>query len=293
MKISTFNTILSPVLSSKHKIKTLTRFFKWSLVKKFNKNSFDFNYVGNTKLRVKKGFSSAELQYYCGLYDFAEMGFLLHFLRKEDIFIDVGANIGVYTLLASGHIGAYTIAYEPVPSTFEYLEENIQLNNLQHNCELKNIGVSDKIGLLKFTNKLGAENHVISDNKVNDTCIEVPVDTLDNTIDIKNPALIKIDVEGFETMVINGAFNTLKKTSLKAIIIELNGLSNAFGFDEQKIHERILLEGFSPYTYDPFLRKLTLLSACGNDNTIYLRDIENIKERIKSAPIINIFGSSF
>ncbi len=293
MKIKTIKTILSAELSSKHKIKTLTRFFKWGLINKFYKKSFNYNYIGNTKLKVKKGFSSAELQYYCGLFDFAEMGFLLHFLRKEDTFVDVGANVGVYSLLASGHIGAKTIAYEPVPSTFDYLNENIKLNNIQDHTELNNIGVADKTGTLKFTSNFDAVNHVINIENSNESYIEVPVSTLDNTLEIYDPTLIKIDVEGYETMVIKGALNTLKKQSLKAIIIELNGLSDVFGFDEQKIHEKILDEGFVPYTYNPFERKLTEIDGIGTDNTIYLRDIEFVKERILLAPIVNVFGSSF
>ena len=63
-----------------------------------------------------------------GLCEFDEMGFVLHFLRSEDLFVDVGANVGAYTVLASGVIGARTIAFEPNPSTFKYLERNIAEN---------------------------------------------------------------------------------------------------------------------------------------------------------------------
>lgn len=293
MKFSTIQTILSRPLSSKHKLKTLFRFFKWGLINKFETKNLEYNYIGSTKLIIKKGFSSAELQYYTGLFDFVEMGFLLHFLRKDDVFVDVGANVGVYSLLASGHIGAKTIAYEPVPSTFNYLKENIEINNLQHNATLMNIGIADTVGSLSFTSKLGAVNHVLSANETSESCIEVPVDTLDNTLIGINPSLIKIDVEGYETMVIKGAFNTLKKPSLKGIIIELNGLSNDFGFDEHKIHERILEEGFTSYSYDPFNRKLVEIKGIGTDNTIYLRDLDFVGERISSAPLVNVFGSSF
>jgi len=43
-----------------------------------------------------------------------DMGFLLHFLRKDDLFLDVGANIGSYTVLAGGAVGAKSISFEPV-----------------------------------------------------------------------------------------------------------------------------------------------------------------------------------
>lgn len=293
MKLSTLNTLLSHPLASKHKTKTLTRFFRWGIVNKFSDKSFDYDFIGNTKVRVKKSFSTAELQYYCGLSEFNDMGFLLHFLRKDDLMVDIGANIGAYTLLASGHIGAKTIAFEPVPSTYAYLTENIQLNKIESLTDLRNLGLSNEKGTLKFTSSLDAINHVMYSENNPDAYIEVPVDTLDHSLGSANPILLKIDVEGFETMVIKGASETLKNKNLKAIIIELNGLANEFGFDEVKIHERLVEEGFAPYGYDPFTRVLTPMNGYGTHNTVYLRDVESVKARIAQAPKVTVFGSTF
>jgi FkbM family methyltransferase len=293
MKLSTLNALLSHPLASKHKCKTLTRFFRWGLVNKFSCKSFDYEFIGDTKIRVKKSFSTAELQYYCGLSEFNDMGFLLHFLRKGDSFVDIGANIGSYTLLASGHVGAKTIAFEPVPSTYAYLLENIRLNNIESITNARNLGLSDTAGVLKFTSGLDAINHVIYANDNQGKTIDVSVDTLDNCLKGENPIMLKIDVEGYETMVIRGASETLKNPNLKAIIIELNGLANEFGFDELKIHERLLAEGFTPYFYNPFTRELKSMEGIGTHNTVYLRDIEVIKKRIAEAPMVNVFGSTF
>jgi FkbM family methyltransferase len=293
MRLSTLNTLLTHPLASKHKCKTLTRFFKWGFVNKFGCKSFDYEFIGNTKIRVKKSFSTAELQYYCGLSEFNDMGFLLHFLQKGDLFVDIGANIGSYTLLASGHIGTKTIAFEPVPSTFEYLNENIKLNKIESLTDLRNLGLSDSKGVLKFTAGLDAINHVVYPENQTKNIIEVPVDTLDNSLIGENPIMLKIDVEGFETMVIKGASETLKNQYLKAIIIELNGLANEFGFDELKIHERLITEEFTPYFYNPFSRELKSMKGIGTHNTVYLRDIETIKKRILEAPMVSVFGSKF
>jgi hypothetical protein len=53
---------------------------------------------------------------YAGLHEFSEMGFLLHLLRQNDLFVDVGANLGSYTVLASAVCQARNIAFEPVPA---------------------------------------------------------------------------------------------------------------------------------------------------------------------------------
>jgi thymidylate synthase len=57
---------------------------------------------------------------YAGLHEFEDMAFLLHLLRSEDMFADVGSNIGSYTILASGVVGAKSVAFEPVPSTYHF-----------------------------------------------------------------------------------------------------------------------------------------------------------------------------
>ena len=71
--------------------------------------------------------------------------------------------------------------------------------------------------------------------------------------------------------------------NLKAIIIELNGSGNLYGFDESMIHDKLINNGFYPYGYSPFTRELILLNSYGNSNTIYIRDINFAKEKLKNA----------
>src|SRR5207247_1315444 len=96
-----------------------------------------------------------------GLYDFEEMSFILHFLRPEDLFIDAGANIGVFTILASGAIGARTIAFEPAPFAYQYLSKNILLNNLSTLVSARNVALGNGEGKIRFTTGLGTENHIV------------------------------------------------------------------------------------------------------------------------------------
>lgn len=226
---------------------------------------------------------------YCGLMEFDDMGFLLHFLRDSDLFIDIGANIGAYTILASGEVGANTIAVEPIPSTFINLVQNISVNQIQDKVEALNIGLGAKEDIIRFTKSLDTVNHVATENE-NDT-IDVKVDKLDRIISKRKPALIKIDVEGFETEVLNGAGEILKAKELKAIIIELNGSGKRYGYDENLIHSKLINHGFKPYQYNPKARNFAKMESYGNHNTIYIRDIVYVKERIEASRKIKI-GSS-
>lgn len=294
MKISSLKFILNLPLAQKNRLKTLSRFLYWGIRNKLNSSNMIYTFIGNTKINIQKGISTSELQYYCGLSEFNDMGFLLHFLRPEDVFVDVGANIGSYTLLSSSFIGAKTISVEPVPVTFQYLTDNISLNQANDKVVLLNIGLADKVSELKFTSVLDAVNHVLHENsKTDEDFISVKVDTLDNITKEENPICIKIDVEGYETLVIKGAEETLNKETLKAIIIELNGSADMYGFDESLIHQKLILSGYTPYQYDPFTRTLIKLEKHGIFNTIYIKDIEFVENRLKNSSKVKVFGEIF
>ncbi|MBL0024759.1 MAG: FkbM family methyltransferase [Saprospiraceae bacterium] len=112
--------------------------------------------------------------------------------------------------------------------------------------------------------------------------MEVKVDTLDNVVGNLNPILMKIDVEGFETEVLNGGINVLSNSSLLGIIIELNGSGNRSNYDENAIHEK-LVKLVLNLTIMIHYRKLSILNTYGSLNTIYLRNLEFVTNRVTSA----------
>lgn len=284
MKLKTIKTILRHPLNQQNKLSALMTFFKRGVVIRLHHHPMVYPFLENTSLVVEKGMSSAELQIYTGLYDLHEMLFLTHYLRPGDTFVDVGANVGVYTLLAAGVAGANAVSFEPIPSTFAKLSRNVAYNVLTDRVDLRNLGVGDKEETLVFTNNLDATNHVVSDeNELAGATTKVPVDTLDHLLTGKKANFLKIDVEGFEANVINGAPGTLGSPDLKVIIMETNGLSDQYEFGQNYLHNKLLSLGFAPYSYDAFKRSLQEISTTGAQNTIYLRDPGFVKERIQSA----------
>jgi FkbM family methyltransferase len=247
----------------------------------FNPYPIIFPYAEKTKLIISRGMHGATGNLYCGLDEFEDMAFVLHFLRKDDLFIDIGANIGSYTLLASNEVGAETIAIEPIPETYNKLEANIWLNNLENKVKTFNIGLGGEKGVLKFTRALDTVNHVATENET-DT-IDVQTEKFDDIINFQKPTLIKIDVEGFETEVLNGMANALINPYLKGIIIELNDSGKRYGYKEEEIHKKLMSHNFKPFLYSPFERKLVKTGSFGRVNTIYIKDIEFVYERVSSA----------
>jgi len=229
---------------------------------------------------------------YCGLHEYGDMSFLLHFLRQEDTFADIGANIGSYTILAAAHVGAKTLSFEPVPVTFCHLMDNVMINRLGNRIEAFNIALGSQKGTVEFTSSQDTTNHVVCKNDTD--AISVPVEALDDVLENKQiPALLKIDVEGFETEVLIGGNKTLKNSNLKAIVIELNGSGKRYGYDEQNIHNMLLELGFNPFLYHPEKRLLTQINKFGTHNTIYIRDVDFVQNRVSSAEKIKILDSEF
>src|SRR5690606_38291902 len=133
--------------------------------------------------------------------------------------------------------------------------KNIEGNGLDSLVISYNAALGEEKGSILFSDQYDATNHVISLNE-NSKGVEVDIMRLDDVVIVDRPTVLKIDVEGYETAVLNGASALLANLHLKAVIIELIGCGNRYGFDEEKIHESLLHHSFLPYSYDPFSREL-------------------------------------
>jgi len=248
-------------------------------------------FIAGINFYARKGLTGITGNIYTGLHEFDDMAFLLHFLLPGDVFFDIGANAGSYTLLASGVCQAKTIAIEASANTAAITVKNISLNKLENKVTLINAAAGATAGILSFSKNEDTTNHIISAGESAETDVEtVNVINIDSLILTDKPTLIKIDVEGFETEVLKGMTDTLKQPILKAIIIELNGSGLRYGFNEDAIHQTLLSVGFKPYQYDPFKRELQLMDSFGSYNTIYCRDEAFIKARVKASKGFKIMG---
>jgi len=281
-------------LSSRHFIYATCRLIKWQIVQRLLPYPVLFPFVEKSKLLIEKGMTGATGNIYTGLLEFEDMAFLLHILKNNDLFVDVGANVGVYSVLASVNTESNVISIEPIPSTFDKLKKNIFLNNATDRVQLVQAGVASQNGELIFTVDNDTVNHVINETEKNVpiNTVKVPVYTLDEICKSKEPLLIKIDVEGFEWEVLNGASAILQQQMLKALIIELNGSGERYGYSDANIHSYLVKYGFTPYRYYPFERRFEQLDAPDkHNNTIYIRDINWVMSRIGSARKFEVFKS--
>ena len=241
------------------------------------------NGIEGMKFVISKGDSGLVGNVYFGVYEVNESMFMLHFLRDHDTFLDIGANIGHYSILASGLTNAKSISVEPIPSTIKKFQKQIDINNLNDKITPMNIGLSDKISNLYFSSDNKDMNHIVNSEYPN--AIKIPVSTMDNICQNKNISIIKIDVEGYEKFVLQGGEKTLNNPNLKTIIVELNNSGSRYGINDLEVYNKLLTFGFLPYEYLPLTREILQLESYNKKqfNTIFIRDLEYVKNRIRES----------
>jgi FkbM family methyltransferase len=276
------NFLLKHPLTKGNRVAAVLRFLQWQCIARITRFAMVVPYVDDTVLVIRKGMTGATGAIYVGLAEPEDMSFALHLLREDDVFGDIGANVGVYTVLASGVRKAYSVAVEPVQQTAQHLRRNLAINSLEVLAELRQMGVGSVAGELRFTTSEGAANHVAIDDG---PAVSVPVIPLDNLFEKRKPLLLKIDVEGFETEVLLGGKQTLSDPKLKAIIIELNGYGARYGYNDMSVDAQLRNLGFEHVSYDFRTRALRSTPFESGGNSIYVRDRGFVEERLKtSAP---------
>lgn len=290
--LQTFKIIFNHPLSLQQRFAAYLRWLRWQLGSRISLGSTAVKFVNNTRLLVKTSMTGATGNIYCGLHECHDMAFVLHFLRKNDLFVDVGANIGSYTVLASGAVGAETICFEPVPATFQYLMDNIYLNRIVDSVIPFNVAVSSESGEIEMIADQDTVNRVITDEVYLGKKVKVPVIVLDEILAGRVPKLIKIDVEGFETHVLQGAVQTLKNPKLEAVLMELNGSGEAYGFNEHTLHSNMLELGFKQYSYNALTRELRKGTddAWYTGNNLYIRNPQLAQDLLRSASTYSVIG---
>jgi len=207
-----------------------------------------------------------------------DLGKLLNYLnitelKKKDnlVIFDIGSNVGVYTLLFTKTFKniKQIYSFEPHLKTFNIMNDNITLNNLNHKVSQFNIGFSDKKGNYKIgfpSNDLLKENSItVNDNTNTDKDTEfyslfgkentedIFCDTLDNFVkehNINKLDFIKIDVEGSEFNVLKGGKNTLK-TLKPVVVFEFNKLTkNLSGLNSDDLYKFLKELNYKMYGFE-------------------------------------------
>jgi FkbM family methyltransferase len=181
-------------------------------------------YAGG-KFVVRRG-QGASHTVYARLPDYREMSFWLAALRPGDLFVDVGANIGIYTVLMASN-GCDVVSVEPARDARRLLEVNLGLNGLRADIIAAALGRAP--GQSRLTAELGSMNYLVSssdhDEGPGDEVTQVTVTTLDEVLGDRTAAGVKIDVEGFELDVVLGGGRALGEQRIGVVQLEWNSMA--------------------------------------------------------------------
>lgn len=173
-------------------------------------------------------------------------------LKSGDIYVDVGANIGTLCLASFKNINDLSIyAFEANPTTFKALERNFKLNHLK-NAHIYQTALGEKDQEITFSNIGTDDQNKVVKNGINNTkTIRVQMKKLDQVVLLPKISLLKIDVEGYELFVLQGALQNLKNCA--AIYFEYSPINTAkYNYHSLEIIK--LLESLNFSIHRPILK---------------------------------------
>jgi FkbM family methyltransferase len=150
-------------------------------------------------------------------------------LKNGDVFFDIGANIGFFSMIAARQVGTdgAVYAFDPVPEHVAAMRHNLAINSISH-VSLSAVAVSDRNGtqtLFVPAESTGARLASIADGNAGHRRLDVEVATIDTMVErgaLRPPDVVKIDVEGAEVEVLAGMRRTLEQYS-PIVLCEMHG----------------------------------------------------------------------
>jgi FkbM family methyltransferase len=174
-------------------------------------------------------------------------------LGGDDVLFDVGANVGMYSILAAKTRGARVLAFEPESQNYAILNRNIYLNGLDRLVQAYCVAIADRAGFDRLylsvfragdaCHSFGApldQNNREREVLFAQGCVSATIDELIAGAGMPMPTHIKIDVDGLEHAVIAGAQRTIRDPRLRSVLVEINT-----GLDEHwDVIDQLLAAGF-------------------------------------------------
>lgn len=171
-------------------------------------------------------------------------------LKPQDIFFDIGANIGMISIPVAIHgqkSGVIVYSFEPEPRNFARLSENAELNRLT-NLKANQLALGEARGTIQMqtSGDVGTGTHSIITKSKGPT-IDVPMLTADEFCKERSisPDVAKIDVEGAEVLVIRGMQRLLAERAIRHVFIEVHhDLLAEQGLNKESLDQLILTHGY-------------------------------------------------
>lgn len=251
--INSFTRVLEHPLNKDKPLNTLGRILWWKYNQHFIKLPATVEIVEGVRCMCYPDSSYGGLIVYQRFPEYEEMNYIHNKLKKGDVFIDIGANIGAISLIAASKVGDHgkVYAFEPNKVVLPRLVENVHLNNMDGIIKVLAMAVSNTNSEVTFINEEASEVSHISYSKRSEMTTEL-VKTVALNKFIKNNKInkvkmIKIDVEGAELNVLKGCMGVFN--NIESMLVEINTNSEKYGNSTQDTLDFISEQGYKTYHF--------------------------------------------
>lgn len=273
-----------------HPVRAILRFVFWN-ISKFLKRDFQSS-VWGYKFKFWINSHQSYWLYKNYIMDYDEFIFIEKLSKKGDVILDIGANVGVYSIWFDKCINGEgkIFAFEPDLNNFQKIQYNLKLNNNPPSIKLYDSAVSNSNGYIEFFSGLDEQSSISFATDQNLQSIKVKTVTLDDFCEqnsISEINYLKIDVEGAEYLVLEGANAMLSSQSIRIIQLELNDHISNFNIKIEDVVNMMEKKGYKLYRlldklYPIVLENYDVLLEESGNNYFFVADMNYIQNRLNN-----------
>lgn len=260
-----------------------------------NKQNINMKIQRGVKLKLNFDSALSKL-IYCYNFELLERRFVNHFLRPGDIFVDVGANIGLFTTIAAKLVGkkGLVYAFEPCSLTYARLKYNVKLNKFS-NVKCNQMALSDRnceqdmvLSLDGFDAWNSLAKPTAGESFSSEVINTMRWDYFAVQHDLQGKVtLMKIDVEGWETFVLSGGTQTLSRENAPTLLVEFTEkAAKTANSSCQELYQKLEDLGYKMFVFNSESKKLipyTLQSDRNYINLIATKQPQMVETRLQTA----------
>jgi FkbM family methyltransferase len=285
---SSLSNLLAAPYNKEHKLFAFSRFAYWKLIRLLKLKNIRYNLWEDRKIFLNYDSFQSMWIMYNYIVDWEEFHLISKVVQPADQVFDIGANMGFYTLWMSKFIknGGKIHSFEPDSGNYERLNKNIGLNRIESLVKPHLMALGDEDKDLFFTTGLDGRNHIAGESESKVVRVKGQrLDTYARQENIKEIRYAKIDVEGFEYMVLKGANELLSGKRIEILQLEINGEISNSGVGVEDLLNLITQSGYQLCRYDTALNSLLPIAfSPARENYFAVADLQKVNQKLSTLP---------
>jgi FkbM family methyltransferase len=266
------------------RLRTAGRLWMWQIWRRTARRPIVVTLPGGSRLLCPPESNIAGAWVAVGLHEYTEMLFVIDVVRPGDLFLDVGANLGIYTVLAA-RLGGQVVAFEPNSQARRTLEANVRMNSAGETVTIQPFALADYDGSGRMNVEIQGSSHLLRAEAADAPeapAVTVDVRRLDSVLKSwahAGLAFLKVDAEGFDAEVLRGAAGFVR-AERPVVLVEI-------GDGGAGIRRWLAGRGYRVYFYGQPARGLEEFPAHfagqGNFIAVHRDRLEAVAERLRTA----------